>query len=80
VWFWIWLHLCIQASIWVASSAAPRDSKSRVVRAADDRRIAGRYIIRLDPDADKTHLYALLQKVLHDNDDESRPELTANVR
>lgn len=73
----IWLFLCLQLSTWPIASAAP--GRSRIIRASDDRRIAGRYILRLDETADRSALYSLLQKVLHDNDDETRPELTAKV-
>lgn len=71
-----WL-LAILASILLTSSIYV-DAR-RIVRAASGSRIAGRYIIRLDGRASYSAIQSFIAQIQSDNDDQTRPELTAKV-
>lgn len=60
-------------------SAYGMPGRSRIVRAADDRRITGRYIIRIDPQASSASIATLIDQLTNDDADLDRPDLSANV-
>lgn len=74
---WRLLWLTVLAIAHLGAHAAP--GRSRIIRSSGPDKIAGRYIIRLDPQATTAHIDTLVQQIVTDNDDFTRPDLSAKV-
>lgn len=75
---WRLLWLTVLAIAHLGAHAAP--GRSRIIRSSGPDKIAGRYIIRLDPQATTAHIDTLVQQIVTDNDDFTRPDLSAKVK